>query len=727
MLSQQRQSGPQPGEPLADGLSTNFHLIDDSDDPALALPQILTPAPVGSQSWRLLVISLLGCFVASGAAVGAFLWLINLPPTANCETTATVTTDRAQLFCAQTAAESGELSDVLAALALVGSWTADHPLYYEVQPLVEQWSWVALKAAEQELRSNGSMAEAQALVGYIPADSAVFATAQNTIATWQSEWEQGEALLAIAQEALKQKDWPTATLQVQALAELNNSHWRVNQVQALSRQIRQERQAQELLDRAVATAAPGGSDRLAAALDTASQIDEGTYARQHAQPYLNRWSDLLLDLGLDKWYSSELDAALALGRSAALNPSRAKVAQDLIWLSQSRQLAQQSLTAWRTSPDQMVKLYQAMLLANRVSTDSPYYAQAQSSVATWRGHLGDLARLQTAQAIGQVRHRDAFNAAIDQAAQVPLGHPRRVQAQTMVAHWRQEIERIEDRPQLIQAHTLASAKTVEGLQAAIQTANGVALHRALRNEAQSWIYIWTSELQVMEDQPQLNRARSLAAQGNLSQAIVQASSIRPGRALYGEAQAAIAGWQRQIAAAEQARLRALQRAAAPSIDPAPAPLELEVDASSNDPSMPPEEALPIAPAPAMPDQRLRRAPLPARIETIPGDPAPAAIEAVPPSPPSSQPAAYPTPDTVPTEVVPFQAPPAPLPAPAAAPSPLLIVPPVVAPQPLEMAPDSGASPLREPQAAQPVVPRVSVQPQPEDSIGGSLRTIGSLP
>jgi hypothetical protein len=682
----------------------------------------MPPVPGGGgQSWRLLLISLLSCVAAGGAVVGAFLWLVNLPPTANCEHAATVTTDRAQLFCAQTAAESGELPDVLAALDLAGRWAEGHPLYYEVQPLVEQWSWVVLQAADQELRGNGSMAEAQALVGHIPANSSVFAPAQEKIATWQTEWDQGETIMATAQAALKQKDWPAASGQVQALAELKNSHWRVSQVQALAQQIRQERQAQELLDRAVATAAQGGSDRLAAALGTASQIDEGTYARQQAQPYLNRWSDLLLTLGLDKWYASDLNGAIALGRSAALNPDRAQVAQELIWLSQSRQTAQRSLITWRTSPDQVVQLYQAMLTANRVPQGSPYYPQAQSSVATWRQHLGDLAKFQTAQAVGQVRDRDALSAAIAQAAEVPVGHPRRVQAQTMVAHWRQEIERLEDRPYLVKAHELASAKTSEGLQAAIATAQAIALPRALRSEAQGWVYVWTGELQVMEDQPLLNRARSLAAAGRLSQAIVEATGIRPGRALYDQAQGAIAGWQREIAAAERARQAALQRAAARQAaviaeETAPAELETPLNGAAED-AVPPSAIEALAPAPAMP--RFRPSPLPDRIETVPGEAAPAPSDAVAPprslqSPINSSPVNL-SPVTPSVGPAPANIAPAPPPL-AVPPAPLLPI-----PQPGEIAPES-AAPVEEPQAAQPKAPTVSAQPQPEARAGLKLST-----
>jgi hypothetical protein len=707
MLSQQRQSGSQPGDPLNGGIAKQFQLVAEEFEGAIGLSEVMPPPLRGdNQTWRLLLISLLSCFAASGAALGAFFWLINLPPTANCDDAATVTTDRAQLFCAQLAAGSGDLSEVTAALALVGGWTAAHPLHYEVQPLIEQWSWVVLNAAEQELRSQGSMAEAKALIGYIPPHSPVFAQAEATLANWQTEWAEGEALVTVAQTALQQRDWATASQQMQALAALNNPHWQVDRAQALARQIRQERRAQELLDVAIATAAPGGSDNLGAALRTASQISEDTYAHQHAQPYLNRWSDLLLKLGLDKWYTSDLTTAIALGRSAALNPARAQRAQELIWLSEARQLAQQSLVTWRTAPDQLVTLYQAMLVANRVPRESPYHPQAQSSVATWRRHLGDLAQLQMAQAVGQVRQIDAYQVAIDQAAKVPLGHPRRIQAQTLVAHWRQEIERIEDRPYLVKAHALASSKTVDGLRAAIETANTVPLHRALRGEAQSWAYVWTNELQVIEDRPRLTQARSMAAQGQLSQAIVEASGVQRGRALYEEAQGAIADWQRQIAAAEQTRQRVLQRAAARPEDPSPWVNLEPATVVAPEPFTAPHPT-PAASAPGIDTSPLRsplpqRTPLPERIETIPDTPSPALEVApvVPPRPlvaPPTVEAATPEPVLTPAPI------PAPMPLPVVPPAPLVPVP-------------SGAgtpTPDIDPQATAPVSPAISARPQPE--------------
>ncbi|NJL47766.1 MAG: hypothetical protein HC929_10140 [Leptolyngbyaceae cyanobacterium SM2_5_2] len=278
----------------------------------------------------------------------------------------------------------------------------------------------------------------------------------------------------------------------------------------------------------MAIASPGGVDRLGEAIRTASQIDGSTFTHEAAQVYLDRWSDLLLQQGLDYWYASELAQAQAMGHYVALNPNRAKTAQELIWLSQARQMAQQSLGTWRTSPDQLVALYKAMLLANRIPADSVYSPQAKSSVATWRTHLEALGQLQTAQLAGRINHLDTLKLAIHQAETVPLGHPRRVQAQTMVAHWQLDVERLEDRPYLAKAHELASDQTLQGLQAAIQSARAIAVNRALRSEAQSWIYIWTNQIQTIEDQPILQAAATWPRGGNCSRPLLKPSRLRLG-------------------------------------------------------------------------------------------------------------------------------------------------------------------------------------------------------
>lgn len=391
----------------------------------------------------------------------------------------------------------------------------------------------------------------------------------------------------------------------------------------------------------------------------------------------------MLDQGLADWYALDLDQAVALGKAVATNPRRAKEAQELIWLSQSRKMARQSVGTWRASPDQLISLYQAMLLANRVPADSRFHPQAQSSVAAWRTHLDGMGQLQLAQLAGRVNQRESLALAISQAEKVPIGHPRRVQAQTLMAHWQQEIERIEDRPHLAKAHELAQDGSLDGLRAAVAEANQISMHRALRGEAQSWIYIWQSQVQTLEDRPILNKAQDLAGKGQLSQAIVEASGITPKRALYDEAQAAIAAWRGQIMAQEQARQRSTQRAtaAAPPASPAiaqdrPTPVATPVNTSTLEaPELRSAMTPRIAPAPAPAAPRLAPR-LPDRIETVAGEDLPqAAPSAVAPSrapspvaprplvaePPSPSPVVQPNPPA-PVMTAP---PPVPIPSPSA--------------------------------------------------------------
>jgi hypothetical protein len=752
MLNQHSPSMSQPSEAEGTGPVQELNLAIEGSSGTLSIsemPEIQEFAPKKSQSWGWLLISLMGCMAASGAAIGAFVWLINLPPTVDCKNPTSITSDRAQLYCAQVAAETGDLDAILASLKLVGSWDESHPLHYEVQPLVEQWSWVVLKEAQQKL-SDSDLEGAVALIDHIPGSSPVYETAQDSLKAWNNEWDQGDEIWQQAQTALANQDWGEASRQVLALSELDNRHWRVDQVQALSQQIRQERQARQRLARAVEIASGGGVPQLGAALRITSQINDSTYAYRDAQPYMDRWSDELLKLGLDKWYAAELDEAISLSRNAAVNPNRAKAAQELIWLSKSRQIARDSIGTWRTSPDQLVKLYRAMVVANQIPSDSPYYPQAQSSVDTWRIHLGDLSKLQMAQLPGRLQNLDALKLAIHQAAQVPIDHPRRQQAQTLIAHWRLEVERLEDRPYLARAHQLAKADTIEGLQQAIETASQIALNRALRNEAQSWIYVWENQIEVLQDRPTLTAARDLADAGNYSQAIAEASNIKTGRALFEEAQAAITGWRREIAAIEQARQRAQRRAAErrrqvdvdrPPLFPTPAPV------GSESPSVPavtsPPAARPTAPAPVRPAQV--RPPLPRQIETVPGDNAPARpISPEPDLPATSEPPARPRPASVDSPALvpasPMESPAvapesAPVPlepaAPISPPAPDLRIPAAPAPQPqLPVVPQSVTPPRSDaidsppvsspPAVTSPEPPSVSATPAPEESI--SLKT-----
>lgn len=668
MIDQPRRFTPQP-QPASSGdfqvVPSLASLLEGKEAVSPLRDHTLYPPDrKGGATWRWLLMGLTSSLAASGVAVGAFLWLVNLPPSTDCQDSTSLTTDRAQLYCAQVAASSGELSDVVAGLDLVGHWPADHPLNPEVQPLVDSWSKTALAAARDRLQEN-DMDGAIALINRIPPSSEVYEPAHAALDQWQQAWKQGEAIYAEVQAALQRQDWQTAKQKIQILSQLDDAHWRPNQANRLTQQMAQEQQSQRLLAQAVSLASPGGVDQLSAALRAASQINQTTYTWKAAQPYLDRWSDMLIEVGLQKWYAGELKEAMAIGQRVSLNPGRSHVAQDLVRLSQARQLALKGISDWKPSLTDTASLYQALLIANQIAPDSPLYPQAQSSLVTWKEHLRDLGTLQVAQGWGRFQNREAINLAIATATAVPVDSPQRIQAQTLAAHWAKEQERMADRPYLVRAKRLAASGTIPDLLAAIDAASVISPDRALRPDAQGWIYQWRKQIETLEDQPTLDRAKRLAQAGNLSQAIAAVSEIRSDRALYDEAQAAIATWQQRIRDIELARQRAAQRAAERAAAKARAEAEAAADSADGNAAGDTEgtttEATPgaasLTPEPVINQSPPRRSPLPARLETVPGPapmvPAPAPI--APAAPALSSPSVPPKPLS-PSDPAPITAP-----------------------------------------------------------------------
>jgi hypothetical protein len=144
----------------------------------------------------------------------------------------------------------------------------------------------------------------------------------------------------------------------------------------------------------------------------------------------------------------------------------------------------------------------------------------------------------------------ALTYAIDRAQQIPPKHPQRLLAQTLIAQWRKEIQQIENQHKLMEAQHLAAQGRIEQLKAAVEIASSIQLGQPLRLEAQSVIARWNGQIQTIEDQPIMELAQTLAQRQDFTAAISTAGQIRSGRALYAEAQRAIADWVAQVQTAQ---------------------------------------------------------------------------------------------------------------------------------------------------------------------------------
>jgi len=507
-----------------------------------------------AQVWRWSFLWVGAFFVAGGIGTGALLWLTNLPPAPDCQKITSLSLDMERLYCAREAAQSGKAADLIVGLELVSGWTADQPLYSDAQELLGDWS-NALFALARTNVEQGNLKDALALTRHIPKNSTIYAQVQEAIASWQEEWKQGEALLAIAQLDLKNQNWKQASAQVTELGKLNHSYWQRHQVIELTRQIGMERDAWETLATARKLTTGGAVEQLGAAIALVQQIRPHTYAGVEAQSSLQTWTQALVAASLQQWRQGNLTKAIALAQDIPLNQEIPAAAKDLVRFSYATKLNPLDTLQFQPSLVQIWQLQEAIAALHQIAPDSPFYGLAQAKLQDWEPQAQDLTQLHYANLIAHLGHRTTFELAIAQANLIAPDHPGRVQAQSLIAYWHQQIERIEDQPYLLQARDLARVGSIPALRQAMAVAQQVPAGRALHQDAQAAIADWQAQIEIIEDKPWLVKALALAKANKLSDAIQEAAKIRSGRALYHEAQVAIADWQAQIRAVQVAEDR----------------------------------------------------------------------------------------------------------------------------------------------------------------------------
>lgn len=535
----------------------------------------------------------------------ALQWLSSLPPQPNCKQIAATLSEAEQLECADKLARTGNLEDIKAALAIADKWDQGHPLYPRVSLLSDEWSRSILRLARREL-DKGNLKEAINLAKQVPAASSIQPESQRLIKRWEANWEEGEEALENARTAIKKQNWTQATLQVRALAQLGDGYWQ-KQADKILGDMAVEKKAFQDLYSAQDIADYGGAKDLAKAIQLASKIDPKRLAKEEVQENIEKWSQTLLDIAEDHQLNGQFEQAIAAAQRIPPNTKAAKNATTLVQLSRAESAVEEDdfysyvhawalaeqvdrksslfaknrdrVEAWEQQIQNTGQLHLAKFLANidnvyayqlaidhaaLIDSEKPGRIEAQTLIAQWDQQIDtfqDRQILARARQFATQNTTVGYQAAISEARKVDIGNPLRIEAQTLIAEWGGSIERVEDQPILNQARALAKAGKMNE---AIQVAEQISSERSLYREAQDDIYTWVAEIQAVQDQPILNEANALARNGRLSDAIATASQIGYGRALYPEAQDRIAGW-----ASERDAIYASQRREEAQYEPEP--------------------------------------------------------------------------------------------------------------------------------------------------------------
>jgi hypothetical protein len=477
-----------------------------------------------------------------GTGYAAFNWLSTIPPIPDCDRIWFLSTDADKLFCAEQAARTGTTESLHAGIKLVQPWLSGHQLQAKATRLHRDWSKQLLKQANLKALED-NLDQAIHLAERIEPGNPMYREAKNSILEWQKLRDRGNLVASTVEAAIKTQDWKKAEAELQPRSG-QISNFQQQQLSQLRERILTERMAFNQLHqvRDLVKAQPAvQAETLGRAMQLLAQINPNTYASAAAQLDSQRWSKSLIEIAETRLQNGDVPGAIAAARWLPAQASLAPQIQELLWLSRAQQTIQHSRGIL---PIHSALWQQTTLLAalQTIQPSSPLAALAQSESDRVERQVQDLTQLSLASTVASVPQLPALQMAIQMAETITIDRPHRLEAQTLIAEWRKEIERVQDRPYLNQAQRLAKSNTIKDLQAAIAQASKIQLGRALRPQAQAAIFDWQQQIQTIEDKPTLKKARQLAQQNQLAAAIQEASKIPTGRALHPDAQQLILSW-----------------------------------------------------------------------------------------------------------------------------------------------------------------------------------------
>ncbi|MDX2216769.1 MAG: hypothetical protein SFY66_26120 [Oculatellaceae cyanobacterium bins.114] len=486
------------------------------------------------RKWQFWVIALV--IAMSGAGGLAAALLLKLPALPNCPAIFWPTASGSlRLYCAQLAANKQTVEDLLEAIALVNELPQDHPLRPEVNRSIEEWSKAILDLAENAFQS-GNLDQAVAIAKQIPTDTSAHALVEDRIKQWRTIWTEAEAIYQEAEAAIDKQDLRTAFSVAVRLLYVGNTYWETTKYQELNTLIETARVEGTKLSRVRTLIRRGGLSNLLAAIKVLEEIKPNSPGYAQTQPLMVQIGEKMIDLAEAQLDRQDAEEALSILSQIPERAGLQDAVQDFTYLASAYQ------ASWGGT---VADLESAIIEAQRLEQDRPLYSRAQRLIGQWQLEIQDLSHLDMARQIAQSGTLEDLTAAIAEAQLVPRNNPRGDEAQAEIARWTTQIQTMEDNPLLAEADRLASGGDIASLQAAINQASRIQEGRALYGEARERIRNWTARVQTTQDQPYLDRARQLAASGDIDRAIATAQQIASGRALYDEAQSAITSWRNQ--------------------------------------------------------------------------------------------------------------------------------------------------------------------------------------
>jgi predicted nucleic acid-binding protein len=383
----------------------------------------------------------------------------------------------------------------------------------------------------------GQLEAAIEIADKIPSSVAAQEVIEEQKKRWRDIWEQGEAIEQQVEDHLKAGEWNLAFKEAGKLVDLDNEYLANRHYTELISKIEQEKQYGETLAEAKAAFEKGDMQNLLAAVKQAEKIDSESYSYQEAQALINNVGNTLMAKAEENVEQENWNRVLEIAQNIPDDIGLDKKVTDL------RDLA---LAGSQAKVGTVASLEDAIAQAQQLGEKRPFYDKAQALIGKWEQEIQGVKILNQAKEQARGGEIPDFEEAMATAQEVSRDNPRYQQAQALINQWNRRIEIIEDQPILNRAREVARGGNISAYRSAIAVAGQIQQGRALYSEAQEDIANWRDQIEIIQDRPIISQATRLADRGQLQEAIDTAQQISAGRALYQEAQTKINRWRDQL-------------------------------------------------------------------------------------------------------------------------------------------------------------------------------------
>jgi hypothetical protein len=384
---------------------------------------------------------------------------------------------------------------------------------------------------------SGKLDAAIATARRIPNNVSAQKIVETKITQWKSIWSEAEEIYQQVEQKLREADWNGAFTWAVRLTDSSNEYWATTKYEESVDHINIAQEENASITKAQTQVSNGSIDELLLAIDKADNIKPNSYAYQQAQEVIAQGKGKLVAIIEQLIEQRQWQELLQVTGRIPKSLKLEKRRQDWQILANAGSSAKL---------DTVFGMEEAIEEIKKIDKNSEYYQLSQTLKNRWQLETKDIARLSQARDLARVGTISNLREAIAEAELIPSGNPRYGDARREIADWRGQIQTIEDQPILSRARELSYGNSISAWRRAIAEARLIASNSPLYDEAQKDVRSWRANIERVEDRPILDEAQSFANANNYPAAIAAAKRIGSGRSLYSEAQTEIATWQREI-------------------------------------------------------------------------------------------------------------------------------------------------------------------------------------